>query len=420
MLTVWLWSHTATVFALRLPGIALTGDRVARDELDRSMALVAVLAPLLLAAYFALYMRYVKRAPPSTPQFLHEPPADLSPAMVGMLFSPEPTADKMAGTLLDLVDRGVVEMRVAALTGSRTGDPAGGDDRVFHLHRERLGELSLGERDLVYEVFDHISGGATDVSLGDVRRWWDGHPATAGAILGYWGIQMRREAEALGLMWQGDPGRRTLSFFGQAVLIGCGVTVVTVGIGGFLLIPLGVFMLALAQRVVNLTDRGFTLSFGYQAFRRYLEEFGRMDEKPAEAVVLWKRYLSLAVVLGLATESVDDLYIQPPSYAEYGRAGRRSRRLITTTRRSFPDEAEAIDYGLVRIGYDPTLPPVKIVHGRSGAYVTLKTGFTVTPAAITPPTTTHAPGSAFRLFFEFLPLIGFALLPVVIALFTAD
>jgi hypothetical protein len=92
-----------------------------------------------------------------------------------------------------------------------------------------------------------------------------------------------------------------------------------------------------------------------------------MDDKPAEAVVLWEQYLPLALVLGLAREAMDDLYIEPPSFLEYGRAGWRGRLAqLRLSQNRLPDGNEAVAYSTFRHGHDDSLPQARISHGRNG------------------------------------------------------
>jgi hypothetical protein len=44
-----------------------------------------------------------------------------------------------------------------------------------------------------------------------------------------------------------------------------------------------------------------------EALRRYLHEFGRLDEKPPAGVVLWSRYLVFAELFGMAEETRSEL-----------------------------------------------------------------------------------------------------------------
>jgi len=96
--------------------------------------------------------------------------------MVGMLFVPSMTPDKLAATLLDLVRRGVITMEAVP---TAPGRPSG--DRILRLRRDRTAALRPFEQGFVHELFDHI-GGADAVSLGRVRDWWSEHPVTAAAV----------------------------------------------------------------------------------------------------------------------------------------------------------------------------------------------------------------------------------------------
>ena len=153
-------------------------------------------------------------------------------------------------------------------------------------------------------------------------------PGHGDVVAGYWGLQLRRESEALGLLATGQKGRSVLT--GIAVLTVASPIALCLGLHGglhdaiavsswFTLLPLGLLLYSWAQRTRALTVKGCELAGGYEALGRYMATFGRLQEKPAEAVVLWEQYLTLAVVLGLADETVDELYIMPPSFAEYGK-----------------------------------------------------------------------------------------------------
>jgi hypothetical protein len=142
-----------------------------------------------------------------------------------------------------------------------------------------------------------------------------------------------------------------------------------IGVAGFVtLLPLGIGLILFAQRVESLTPKGCELAGGYEALRRYMATFGHLQDKPPEAVVLWEQYLTLAVVLGLAEETVNELYIMPPSFTEYGSARRFGRHAygIRASQR-FPDSAEAESYSAFRHGYDATLPVARVVHGKADA-----------------------------------------------------
>ncbi len=345
------------------------------QQFTTGLIVCACLGAILVAVYVVLYRRYNSR-PVKGPEYLHEPPADLPPAIVDALFTTAPTSAKMVATLLDLVRRGVIVMNKTQTPAPGGEQWAARDDHALHLERDKLPSLLPLERDFVYELFDHVGHGADDVLLSTVREWWEHHPATAAVVAGYWGLQVLREAEARGLLKPGGERNRS-----RLSLIGIGTVVLpwlmlfamadpagkAIGVAGFVtLLPLGIGLILFAQRVESLTPRGCELAGGYEALRRYMETFGHLQDKPAEAVVLWEQYLTLAVVLGLAEETVNELYIMPPSFTEYGSAGRFGRRAYGFgASKRFPDSAEAESYSAFRHGYDATLPVARVVHGKS-------------------------------------------------------
>ena len=364
-----------TSFVCGLVPLVADESSFTRQQFVAGLVADVVIAVAVVVVFAVLYRRYV---PPAVkgPEYLREPPADLPPAIVDCLFTSAPTPAKMVATLLDLVRRDVIVMNKL-----HTAAPAGGgstnDDRALHLRRDREASLSPAEQDFVYELFDHIGGGGGDVLLSQLRDWWRTHPATAIMAAGYWGLQVRRETEARGLLKPGAEGRNTLAVIGWLTLLApwalmfVGPDGGAMGAAGLLvLFPLGALLVAWAQRVTPLTDAGRQLAAGYEALRRYLETFGRMQEKTAEAVAIWEQYLTLAVVLGLATETVDELYIMPPSFLEYGRAGRPGRRAYGFLRSAqYPDAAEADQYAAYRCRYDPTLPSAHVSHGKTDSVV---------------------------------------------------
>ena len=390
---------------------------------------------MLTIGYVILYARYTRRPPAGAPEFVREPPTDLPPALVGMLFDAAATPDEMAATLLDLVRRGAITMNSVRMTTTVAASPSNGEDRALHLHRDKVAGLSPGEQELVYELFDHIGRGADDVLLSDLRRWWAEHPATATVAAQYWGIRLRGEAASRGLLGQGDRRALILMLYG---LPGCWVIplVITLAVNGaavltlLLMLPLGILMAAWASRATNLTDRGFELAVAYDGLRRYLETFGRMDEKPAEAVALWEQYLPLAVVLGLARDAMDDIYVMPPGWVSYGRAGRAGRRAFRRGTRHWghvrlPDKDEAIAYSAFRRGYDPSLPAVHVnrVEGNDSIwfgtssfsfYVSSSQGLGIGSRHVRRGTRSRLP-----LLVEVWPIVALTVLPVVLALIAA-
>ena len=69
----------------------------------------------------------------------------------------------------------------------------------------------------------------------------------------------------------------------------------------------------LAARVIKRrSPQAAELHAQYAAMRRYLKDFGRLQEKPPDAVVLWEHFLVLAVVFGIADDVIAALAMKVP------------------------------------------------------------------------------------------------------------
>ena len=308
----------------------------------------AAIVVVVVTVYGVLYRRALPR-PDTTPvRYVTHAPSDLPPAMVGMLFVPSMTPDKLAATLLDLVRRGVITMEVVP---TAPGRPSG--DRILRLRRDRTAALRPFEQGFVHELFDHI-GGADAVSLGRVRDWWSEHPVTAAAVEEILAVRLYQALLAERLADPRAPRRRQLlTAYGVAVafLVLLGPLL---GIWSLLFLVTGIVLTLWSQRFPYVTVEGAKLVELYQGFQRYLRDYGRMGEKPAEAVAVWEDYLTLAIVLGVAEEAEEDVGVGPGSFF-------RTPSLDGT----LPDEAEGVAYMDSRRIEDPSLPEMTVVHGKN-------------------------------------------------------
>ena len=85
----------------------------------------------------------------------------------------------------------------------------------------------------------------------------------------------------------------------------------------FLGVPVGVVLIFVARAVKRRSQEAAELHAQYAALERYLKDFGRLDEKPPDAVVLWEQFLIYAVVFGIADQVTKAMTVQ--------RAGGRER-----------------------------------------------------------------------------------------------
>src|SRR5664280_1775216 len=80
------------------------------------------------------------------------------------------------------------------------------------------------------------------------------------------------------------------------------------GAGG----AVGLFMIVTCNAMKRRTPAAATLHAQYTGLYNYMRDFGRLQEKPPEAVVLWESYLVLAVVFGIAHKVADQMGVRVP------------------------------------------------------------------------------------------------------------
>jgi len=349
-------------FILALPHVLIADGNLPTDRLTSRGLEFLLFAVVVIAVYSVLYIRATPRAFHALPKYIHEPPSDLPPALVGMLFDTTPTSDKMAATVLDLVRRGVIEMQTPDQT-TGLGIRLSRDDRLLLLHRERTAGLQQFEQEFIYEVFDHIGAGDR-VRLKDVRAWWRAHPATSGCVEAIWSVRLHQAMMLRGLLdARALKMKQILTLYGVAVVFGI-LLAGYFGVWAVLSFSLGLLLVMWSQRLTGATQRGTELAARYAAFRRYLADFGRFDDQPAEAVVIWGEYLPLAIALGLGDMAEKEMRVGPlpldfsTSDASWGNMAY-----------PFPDETQALAYMGFRRAYDPALPTMTVLRGRNTGLV---------------------------------------------------
>jgi len=77
-------------------------------------------------------------------------------------------------------------------------------------------------------------------------------------------------------------------------------------------IPVCVVLIFVSRTIKRRSQEAAELHAQYAALERYLKDFGRLQEKPPDAVVLWEQFLVYAVVFGIADEVVKAMTVKVP------------------------------------------------------------------------------------------------------------
>ena len=305
----------------------LAEEKTWAGEADRSRlwARVKVIAwsavgfgfPLVaLILVIVLYLKYGRE--PKTQfqaQYLRDiPQPPLPPALVGFIWNMGSVGrDDATATLLDLVNRKVIDIERVSVHKDRL---FGKDDTITYqltLHDERLEELLPYERNLVKFLFHEIAESPVLV-LSELKELAKTHRAAFAKGYSAWTTMVTHEGERRKYL---DAQADRMAFAGAALgFVGAVAAGAAAIFGGWLWffagIPVCVVLIFVSRAIKRRSQEAAELHAQYSALERYLKDFGRLQEKPPDAVVLWEAFLVYAVVFGIADQVTRAMTVKAP------------------------------------------------------------------------------------------------------------
>jgi uncharacterized membrane protein len=273
--------------------------------------------PLIaLVLVLVLYFKYGRE--PKTQfrgQYLRDiPEPSLPPALVGVIWRMGTVGrDDATATLLDLVNRKVID--IARVTVQKQHLLGKGEAISYQLtlHDERLDELLPYERHLCTFLFHEIAESPTLV-LSELRDLAKTNRAAFAKGYSTWTSMVGEEGERRQFL---DAKADRMAFFGAALgfvgAVAAGAAAIFSGwLWFFAGIPVCVVLIRVSRAIKRRSQEAAELDAQYKALERYLKDFGRLQEKPPDAVVLWEQFLVYAVVFGIADEVTKAMTIKVP------------------------------------------------------------------------------------------------------------
>ena len=310
---------------------ALAAEKKWADEANRSrlwarvkLALWSVvgagLPVVALVLVVILYFKYGREPKPQfQAQYLREiPQPPLPPALVGFIWHMGSVArDGVTATLLDLVYRKVIDLEKVSVEKPHLFGKGEAVSYKLTLHDEKLGELLPYEEQLVTFLFHEIAGGSTLV-LSDLKELAKTHRTAFAKGYSAWTSKVTEEGEQRKFLdAQADRMAFTGAAFAFVGAVGAGAAaILSGGFWFFLGIPVCVVLVFVARAIKRRSQEAAELYAQYAALERFLKDFGRLQEKPPEAVALWEQFLVYAVTFGIADQVVKDMAIKIPEVVD--------------------------------------------------------------------------------------------------------
>ena len=303
----------------RLAAEANTKRRNAKLAVGFAWAAVLLISAAGLALGLWLFLRYGREYKPQFPggYFREDPQPDLHPAVIGALWRMhQPGDQEIAATLMDLTNRAVVKMEKTTVREGGLFGIGAHDEETYAMtfdtsKRDQLAPLDQRLTDFLFgEVAD---GGSLTVE--GMKAWAKANPQRWTDELRDWKGQAYDEALAKGFFEKGSYGWAALMFVLAFAMGGVAIWL-AISVGSFLLGAVGVLaaipVLAMAPFMGRRSKAAVELHAKYHSLRDYLRDFSRLNEAPPMHVILWERFLVLAVVFGIAEEVIAALRVKAP------------------------------------------------------------------------------------------------------------
>ena len=300
---------------------------------------VPAVALLIIAGFVVIWFvfgrEYKDQKPFEGKYWREDPQPDLSPALVGAIWRMGKTEPlDFSATILQLVDDGVITMTQTQQQKSRFFGLGDKTETIsyFQIDATKVASLDGIEKQTIglLSMVAGASGVAADQPQGsftidDLKAYAQAHQSEYRSAYDGWNETVKDLAESSYIE------HRSVAISGVVhALRGVALVVIVamfflnanVLVSLFTHIPAvisGIAVLAASfifgRLILRRSHEGNKLYHYYRGLYDYLKDFSRMEEKPVASVVLWKRYLVLATVFGIADEVAANLKVALPEVA---------------------------------------------------------------------------------------------------------
>ncbi|MCL2504210.1 MAG: DUF2207 domain-containing protein [Coriobacteriia bacterium] len=310
------WAEEANQIRLR------ARERVERARKREALFTIILVASSVVVLILAIFV-YIKHGRQHKAQFQgqyyrEDPRPDLHPAVIGALWKSNVIEDSfIAATLMDLADKGVIHMTPLEVEKSGVKGLFGGKERTYALTRipGTAGKETPLDKQLLDLLFNTVAAGQDSLILSQLSVYAKANPESFSEQVRVWKSAVSEEADRQGFFDASNTKWQSLVFALTGIL---GVVTVFAMLlvkskaSLIVVVPTLIALVVLGAKMGRLSAEGNELYQMYTAVRNFLKDFSRLHEAPPSSVVLWNRFLVLAVIFGIAAEVIKQLRVALP------------------------------------------------------------------------------------------------------------
>lgn len=272
----------------------------------------------LLGAMFLAWRKWGKEYKPDFDQpYWREVPDDLPAGSVGALMNWGTVSNNdFTATLMDLSARGIVKLeRVQTMRSTLFGSRAE-EDYQIRLVPEKAGDaVDPIDREAIDLIFREVGNGSDTVMFKQFEAFGKRNPQRFTSAFDSWKaaagapVRQRGYIESNGML-VGVPLLILVFLLGFAAFAAGASLGTWIPLASTAIVFVGALILTINMR--RRSREGAELHAKYSALKSYLQDFSKLDDAIPQQVVLWERFLVLAVVFGIADQVIKQMRIVVP------------------------------------------------------------------------------------------------------------
>lgn len=296
-----------------------------RDRIKRQNGIVVGLTSVwvILSILATIYLEFAKRKNQKVDfyqDYYRDFPGEYGPEVLEYLLKKNISDTGMSASILNMIEKKVLKI---------SENPKMKKDYYLILADKEMMALTENEKRLCKILIEEI-GDKEKVLLSYLRRYGTTQLKAQRMISQYtkWKDTARKEGEAQGFFLGIQKCQILLIILGafSFLVFYLNIWLDTKFILGYFVIVIGIMEALYAYSYSFKTEKGALEYAKWQAFKRFLKDFGTLDEKELPEVTLWGKYLVYATVLGCAkeVEKAMELHIDAmnldqnsPTYLDY-------------------------------------------------------------------------------------------------------
>ena len=252
---------------------------------------------LFMIAIIVFYFKYDKEY---KPEFIHEYmrdlPSDIPPEQAEYIMSKKSSSNGFSASICNMIYKKVFNV---------VDDPNGKKNYIITADETKLDRLTEDEQ-IIYELLIKIIGNGKSVTTKELKDYGKKEINATSFLNKFskWKNSVNKKGKALNIYEEATGGKVLVGFLCLAsvglfmldlnmeVWIGVGLLSMIIGF-------IGLCYISMAKRK---TKTGIEEYTKWNAFKKFLKDFGRFDEKQLPEIALWEKYLVYATALGCAKE----------------------------------------------------------------------------------------------------------------------